>query len=82
MGTTAGTALFTIKCHETMQKCMNRDNLAASRDVARTLGLGGLRLNLPESTRLISCSIVTDQYLFQCLKAMLFGYLLEVRAGR
>ena len=43
--------------------------------------MGGVRLNLPAFTWLISCSIVTDHYLFQCLKAMFFGYLKEERAG-
>ena len=42
---------------------------------------GGGRLNLPEFTWLISCSIVTDHYLFQCLTAMFFGYLQKVTAG-
>ena len=42
----------------------------------------GVRLNLPELTWSISCSIVTDHYLFQHHKAMLFGYLQEVWAGR
>ena len=30
--------------------------------------VGGVELNLPEFTWLISCSIVADYYLFQCFK--------------
>ena len=52
-----------------------------NRDVASTLLWGGVRLNLPEFTWLISCSIATDHYLFQCLKATFFGYLQVVGAG-
>ena len=43
--------------------------------------VGGVRLNLSEFTWLGSCSMVTDHYIFQCLKAMSSGYLQEVRAG-
>ena len=43
--------------------------------------VGGVRLNLPEFTWLISSSVVTNHYLFQCLKAMFFGNLQEVRAA-
>ena len=40
----------------------------------------GEELNLAEFTWLISCSIATDHYLFQCLKAMFFSYLQAVGA--
>ena len=43
--------------------------------------LGGVRLNLPEYTWLIGCSIATDHYLFQCLKGMFYGYLQTIMAG-
>ena len=43
--------------------------------------IGDVRLDLPEITWLISCSIVTDHFLFQCLKAMFFGYLQELGGG-
>ena len=43
---------------------------------------GGTRLNLPEFTWLISCSVVIDHYRFQCHEAMFFEYLQVVRAGR
>ena len=36
---------------------------------------------LNEFTLLIRCSIVTDHYLFQCLKAILFGYVQAIGAG-
>ena len=52
------------------------------RDVARTLRLGGVRLTLPDFTRLISCSIGTGHYLFQCLKAMFVCYLQTAKTGR
>ena len=42
--------------------------------------VGGVELNLPEFTWLISCCIATDQYLFQCVKAMFFGYLQAIGA--
>ena len=42
---------------------------------------GGLRLNFPEFTWLVNCSIVTDRYLFQFLKAIFSGYLLVVGEG-
>ena len=45
------------------------------------MGGGGVRLNLPELMWSVSCSVVTDHYLFQCLKAVFFDYLQEVRAG-
>ena len=34
----------------------------------RALWLGAARLNLPEFTLFISCYIVANHYLFQCLK--------------
>ena len=43
--------------------------------------VGGVGLNFPELTWLISSSIVTDHYLFQRFKALFFGYLQEVRTG-
>ena len=46
-----------------------------NRDVARALYLRGVRLNFPEFKLLVKCSIVTDHYLFQCLKAMFFGFI-------
>ena len=55
------------------------------RNVARALQLGGggdVGLNLPEFTCLVGCSIVNDHYLSKNLKAMVFGYLQEVRPGR
>ena len=39
--------------------------------------MGGVRLNLPEFTWLMSCSIVSDHYLFQCLTAVFFLFLQE-----
>ena len=35
----------------------------------------GAKLNLPEFTWLVNCSIVTDHYSFKCLEAVFFGYL-------
>ena len=48
------------------------------RNVARTPRLEGVGLSLPESTRLVGCSIATDHYLFQCRKTVFFGYLQAV----
>ena len=36
---------------------------------------------LPEFTLLIRCSIVTNHYSFQCLKAIFSGYLQAIGAG-
>ena len=49
--------------------------MQVNRDVARTLYLRGVRLNFPEFKLLMRCSIVTDHYLFQCFKAMFFGFI-------
>ena len=38
-------------------------SLLVCRDVTRTFSLGGVRLNLPEFTWLVSSSIATDHYL-------------------
>ena len=38
------------------------------RDVTKILRVGSARLNLPEPAFLINCPIVTNHYLFQCLK--------------
>ena len=43
--------------------------------------VGGVRLNLPEFARLVSCAIVTDHHSLQCSKAMSFGYLYTVGSG-
>ena len=43
---------------------------------------GGVAVNLPELTWLISCSMVADHYLFQCVIAMFFGYLRAVGEGK
>ena len=40
-----------------------------------------MRLNLPEFTWLISCSIASDHCLIQFLKEMLVGCLQAIRAG-
>ena len=48
----------------------NNGNLSQGRRENPSVG-GAVRLNLPEFPRLISSSIVTDHYLFQCRKAML-----------
>ena len=50
------------------------------KDFAIALRLRDVRLNLPEFTWLISCSIVTDHYIFQRFKGLFFGYLQEVGA--
>ena len=41
----------------------------------------GVGLNLREFTWLLSCSIVTNHYLFQRFIALFFGYLQEVGTG-
>ena len=55
--------------------------IAATRNVARTLWLDDVRLNLSERTRLLSCAVVTDQYSFRSPKAMSFRYLYGVESG-
>ena len=37
--------------------------------------VGGVKPNLTEFTWFLSFYIFTDHYLFQCLKAIFFGYL-------
>ena len=37
--------------------------------------VGGVKLNFTEFSKFVSFCIFTDHYLFQCLKAILFGYL-------
>ena len=54
---------------------------AAATNVARTLWLGGVRLNLFEVTWLVSCTSVSDHYSIQCPKPMSFGYLYAVGSG-
>ena len=44
-------------------------------------GWGLVKLSFPEIKWLISCSIVTEHYLFQPHKATLFSYLPVVGAG-
>ena len=44
--------------------------------------VGGVKLNLTEFMRLISLYIFTDHYLFQSLKAILFGCLQEAGGGQ
>ena len=38
------------------------------------LAFGGVKLNLPEFSWLVSCSVVTNNNLFQRLQAIFFGY--------
>ena len=59
---------------------INRQS-TATRDAARALWLGGVRLNLPELTWLVSCAIVNDHCSFQCAKAMPFCYLYTAGSG-
>ena len=51
------------------------------RDVRRTFGLGVIWFDIPEFIWLAYCSIITDHYSFQYLKAMLFSYLNMVGKG-
>ena len=44
--------------------------------------VGGVKLNLTESTSFVSFYIFTDHYLFQCLKVIFFGYFTSGRGAR
>ena len=41
--------------------------------------VGGVKPNLTEFTPFVSLFILTDHYLFQCLKVIFFGYLQVAR---
>ena len=45
-----------------------------SGEITISLWLEGVGLHLTEFAWLVSCSIITDHYSFQCLKEMFFGY--------
>ena len=63
-----------IRKYQTLGISWHITSLLVSSDVTRTLTLGGVRLNLLEITWLVSCSIVTDRYLFLWLLSQIAIY--------
>ena len=54
---------------------------APTREIMRTLWFEDVGLNLPEFKWLMSCSIITDYYVLQSLKALFFSYLEAAGVG-